>query len=139
MAVGNVTSAAPVASTQASLGTPGGQPKAGGSPNAKVATGYDPAPVTGGGAAAPSMAQAAGGGALGDFASDGVAKIAAFAQNGMNQIQQMIQGDMAANNGQVDPAKMQQYTMQMSTFEMIMQMAKKIQDSKEAASRAWLN
>ena len=56
----------------------------------------------------------------------------------MKGIEQAIQGDMAANNGQVDPAKMQQYTMQMSTYEMIMQMAAKIQEKQERAAQVWL-
>lgn len=79
-----------------------------------------------------------GGGAISDALQNGVAKIAAFAQNGIKSIEQAIQGDMAANNGQVDPAKMQQYTMQMSTFEMIMQMAAKIQEKQERATQVWL-
>lgn len=166
----------PVASTPATLGvTP--QPAltssatalapAGG--NARVATGYNPTPVTGGGttpnyaaaAAATGSTQqqvrgatntlaagvgaplandltnAAGGGAISNALQNGVAKIAAFAQNGIKGIQQAIQGDMAANNGQVDPAKMQQYTMQMSTFELIMQMAAKIQESEKNAAQVW--
>jgi hypothetical protein len=81
---------------------------------------------------------ASGGGAISDALQNGVAKIAAFAQNGITRIQQSIQGDMAANNGQIDPAKMQQYTMQMSTFEMIMQMAAKIQEKQERAAQVWL-
>lgn len=81
---------------------------------------------------------AAGGGSISNALNNGVAKIAAFAQNGIKSIEQAIQGDMAANNGQVDPAKMQQYTMQMSTFEMIMQMAAKIQEKQERAAQVWL-
>lgn len=81
---------------------------------------------------------AAGGGNISNALQNGVAKIAAFAQNGIKSIEQAIQGDMAANNGQVDPAKMQQYTMQMSTFEMIMQMAAKIQEKQERAAQVWL-
>lgn len=87
---------------------------------------------------ASNLATAAGGGAISDALQNGVAKIAAFAQNGIKSIEQAIQGDMAANNGQVDPAKMQQYTMQMSTFEMIMQMAAKIQEKQERAAQVWL-
>lgn len=87
---------------------------------------------------ANDMANAAGGGAISNALQNGVSKIAAFAQNGIKGIQQAIQGDMASSNGQVDPAKMQQYTMQMSTFEMIMQMAAKIQEKQERASQVWL-
>lgn len=86
---------------------------------------------------ATDFANAAGGGAISNALQNGVAKIAAFAQNGIKGIQQAIQGDMAANNGQIDPAKMQQYTMQMSTFEMIMQMAAKIQESEKNAAQVW--
>ena len=68
----------------------------------------------------------------------GVAKIAAWAQRGMSGIQQAIQGDMSANNGQVDPAKMQHYTMQMSNYEMMNQLAAKIQEKQDASIRAWL-
>jgi hypothetical protein len=87
---------------------------------------------------ANDFASASGGGAISDALNNGVAKIAAFAQNGMKSIEQAIQGDMAANNGQVDPAKMQQYTMQMSTFEEIMQMAAKIQEKQDRAAQVWL-
>ena len=87
---------------------------------------------------ANDFANAAGGGTISNALQNGVAKIAAFAQNGIKSIEQAIQGDMAANNGQVDPAKMQQYTMQMSTFEMIMQMAAKIQEKQERAAQVWL-
>lgn len=87
---------------------------------------------------AASLATGAGGGAISSALQNGVAKIAAFAQNGIKSIELAIQGDMAANNGQVDPAKMQQYTMQMSTFEMIMQMAAKIQEKQERAAQVWL-
>jgi hypothetical protein len=87
---------------------------------------------------ASNLATGAGGGPISDALQNGVAKIAAFAQNGIKSIEQAIQGDMAANNGQVDPAKMQQYTMQMSTFEMIMQMAAKIQEKQERAAQVWL-
>jgi len=81
---------------------------------------------------------AANGGAISSALENGVAKIAAFAQNGITGIKQAMQADMAANNGQVDPAKMQQYTMQMSTFELIMQMAAKIQESEKSAAQVWM-
>jgi 5-hydroxyisourate hydrolase-like protein (transthyretin family) len=67
-----------------------------------------------------------------------VSKLAAFAQNSMTNVQKAMQADMTANNGQVDPAKLQQYSMQMSTYEMIMQMAQKIQEKQEAATQVWL-
>lgn len=92
-----------------------------------------------GAAISHDFVNAAGGGAISSALENGVAKIAAFAQNGIKSIEKAIQGDMAANNGQVDPAKMQQYTMQMSTFEMIMQMAAKIQEKQERATQVWLN
>lgn len=81
---------------------------------------------------------AASGGGITEVLSNGISKITAFASNGMKKIEQAIQADMAANNGQVDAAKMQQYSMQMTTFQQIMEMAKKIQDSKDRAMDAWI-
>lgn len=84
------------------------------------------------------FAAAAGGGAVSDALQNGVAKLAAFAQNGMKNIENAIQGDMDANSGQVDPAKMQQYTMRMSSYEMMMQLAAKIQEKQNNSIQAWL-
>jgi hypothetical protein len=56
----------------------------------------------------------------------------------MADIQKAIQGDMAANNGEVDPAKMQLYTMKMSTYELLNQMAAKIQEKEERSIQVWL-
>jgi hypothetical protein len=79
-----------------------------------------------------------GGGGLGDALKNGVSGIVAFAQKGMADIQKAIQGDMAANNGEVDPAKMQLYTMKMSTYELLNQMAAKIQEKEERSIQIWL-
>lgn len=87
---------------------------------------------------AAKFTNAAAGGGIADAFMNGVARIASFAQNGMKSIEQAIQADMSANNGQIDPAKMQQYSMQMSTFEMIMQMAAKIQEKQERSTQVWL-
>jgi hypothetical protein len=81
---------------------------------------------------------AVGGGAIGDALKSGVSGIVAFAQKGMADIQKAIQGDMAANNGEVDPAKMQLYTMKMSTYELLNQMAAKIQEKEERSIQVWL-
>lgn len=126
-----------------------------GSPASRSQTGFDPlpveaSPVTGqrpvtaavaakfGPSMAADFSSAAGGGEISDALKSGVAKIAAWAQRGMTGIQEAIQGDMNANNGQVDPAKMQQYTMQMTNYELMMQMAAKIQEKEEAAIKVWL-
>ena len=45
---------------------------------------------------------------------------------------------MAANNGEVDPAKMQLYTMKMCTYELLNQMAAKIQEKEERSIQVWL-
>lgn len=87
---------------------------------------------------ANSFTSASGGGAISDALKGGVSNIVAFAQKGMADIQKAIQGDMAANNGEVDPAKMQLYTMKMSTFELLNQMAAKIQEKEERAIQVWL-
>lgn len=81
---------------------------------------------------------ASAGGAIGDALKSGVSGIVAFAQKGMADIQKAIQGDMAANNGEVDPAKMQLYTMKMSTYELLNQMAAKIQEKEERSIQVWL-
>lgn len=85
-----------------------------------------------------SDASASGGGAITDALKTGTSKIVAFAQKGMADIQKAIQGDMAANNGEVDPAKMQLYTMKMSTYELLNQMAAKIQEKEERSIQVWL-
>lgn len=120
------------------------------SPASRSRTGFDPAPIPAaasveeavGARFGPTMAtdfsSAAGGGAISDALKGGVAKIAAWAQRGMTGIQEAIQGDMHSNGGQVDPARMQQYTMEMSRYEMMMQMAAKIQEKEDAAIRVWL-
>jgi hypothetical protein len=125
------------------------------SPASRADTGFDPTPVgTAPAAISPAVtnmvsdqfgsqmgadfATASGGGAISDALSNGVAKIAAFAQNGMKRIEGAIQADMAAGNGQVDPGKLQQYSMQMSNYEMMNQLAAKIQEKQEASIRAWL-
>ncbi|MCB0878649.1 MAG: hypothetical protein KDC46_06670 [Thermoleophilia bacterium] len=87
---------------------------------------------------ANQFATASGGGAIGDALKSGVSSIVAFAQKGMADIQKAIQGDMAANNGEVDPAKMQLYTMKMSTYELLNQMAAKIQEKQDRAVQIWL-
>lgn len=128
---------------------------ANGSPASRTNTGYDNTPVGGGAPAitpavtnlvsgqfgaqmGADFASAAGGGAISDALSNGVAKIAAFAQNGMKRIEQSIQADMTSGGGQVDPGKLQQYSMQMSSFEMMNQLAAKIQEKQDASIRAWL-
>jgi hypothetical protein len=78
------------------------------------------------------------GGSIGQALTNGVSNIVAFAQKGMADIQKAIQGDMAANNGQIDPAKMQLYTMQMSTFELLNQLAAKIQEKEDNSIQRWL-
>lgn len=84
------------------------------------------------------QAAASGGGAIGDALKSGTSRIVAFAQKGMSDIQAAIQGDMAANNGEVPAAKMQLYTMKMSTYELLNQMAAKIQEKEERAIQVWL-
>lgn len=84
------------------------------------------------------QAATSGGGAIADALKSGTSKIVAFAQKGMADIQAAIQGDMAANNGEVDPAKMQLYTMKMSTYELLNQMAAKIQEKEERSIQVWL-
>jgi hypothetical protein len=88
--------------------------------------------------AANDLVTASGGGAISDALKGGVSRIVAFAQKGMADIQKAIQGDMAANNGEVDPAKMQLYTMKMSTYELLNQMAAKIQEKEERSIQIWL-
>jgi hypothetical protein len=87
---------------------------------------------------ANDLATAAGGGVISNALKNGVSSIVAYAQSGMQKIQQAIQGEMAANGGEVDPAKMQLYTMQMSTYELLNQMAAKIQEKQERSVQIWL-
>jgi len=101
---------------------------AAGSPAARTSTGFDATPVD----------TSAAGGGLGDALLSGVAKIAAFANKGMQSIEAAIQGDMTANEGTIDPAKMQQYSMKMSSYENMMQLAAKIQEKQDASIQVWL-
>lgn len=132
------TAANAVSSAQNRIASLGATPSTAVSPQAVASNAAAVTSHTFGAPIASNLASAQSGGPISDALQNGVAKIAAFAQNGIKSIEQAIQGDMAANNGQVDPAKMQQYTMQMSTFEMIMQMAAKIQEKQERAAQVWL-
>lgn len=137
-----LTSTAPVSSTPASLGiaapttvaapttapapvstpVPGAQVA---TPNAQVATGYSPAPVEGGGV-------------ISEFVGNAISKIATMAQNSMNSVQSQLTAEMTANGGAVEPARLQQINQQMSTYQMMMEMAAKIQQKQDDAVRVWL-
>lgn len=141
MATGYVSYAAPIASSAASLGAtqpaaatsaavtaPVANQQASTAPagNAAVNTGFDPQPAV------------VGGGAVSNFIGNAATQFATMASNGMQRLEAAMNGDIAANGGQLNPAKMQQYTSQMNTFEQVMLMAKKIQDKQEAAANVWL-
>ncbi len=100
-----------------------------GSPASRTATGFDPLPATSG---------ATTGGGIGDALLSGIGRITAFANNGMKAIEAAIQGDMTSGGGEVDPAKMQQYAMKMSSYETMMQLAAKMQEKQDNAIQVWL-
>jgi hypothetical protein len=145
MATGYVSYAAPVATGRTSLGvtnqpsttapatvTPpvANQQAVVNTPNAQVATGFSSTP-----------AATSGGGVLGDIGNaiaSGINGIAQMAQSGMAKLEQQMNGEMSANGGQMDAAKVQMYSQKMSAFEMVMQLAAKLQESKDNATRAWL-
>ena len=119
--------AAPTAPTMSA--TPSSPAPVAGSPASRSTTGFDPQPAT---------TEASGGGAIGDALLSGIGRIAAFASNGMKSIEAAIQGDMASGGGEVDPAKMQQYAMKMSSYETMMQLAAKLQEKQDNAIQVWL-
>jgi hypothetical protein len=123
-----------VANGQASVSNLTGQPAPALAPAAQTQVANSAAAI----ATNHMTAAASGGGAISDALKSGVSSIVAFAQKGMSDIQKAIQGDMAANNGEVDPAKMQLYTMKMSTYELLNQMAAKIQEKEERSIQVWL-
>ena len=93
--------------------------------NAAVNTGFDPTPVTGGGA-------------VGDFLKDSVSKMVAMASTGKENLEKAMAADTASNGGKLDAAKVQQYTSQLSTYDNLTALAKKIQDSKDQSIQVWL-
>jgi hypothetical protein len=132
------TTITPISSTAASLGTTAPAaavpttvtaPVAGAqatTPNASVATTYSPDTAV------------VGGGGLSDFVGNAISKIATMAQNSMNKVQSQLTNEMTANGGNVEPARLQQINQQMSTYQMMMEMAAKIQDKQEQAAQVWL-
>lgn len=137
MSVGTVSYAAPLATAgipgaraaapQAAITAPAAsvQAQSVGSPNAAVATSFQPANngVIGGG--------------LTQDVGNAVSRLASFAQGKMDDVQRRMQGEMAST-GAIDPGKLQSYNMEMSKYEMIMQMAAKIQEKEERAASVWL-
>lgn len=145
--------------------TPLAAPTTGGSPNAAVATGYSSTPAAGTSsvgdlaAAAQSVAastqalaagntapvagntaanQSTSGGGLGEFVGNAIERLAGFASTSMTRLKDKMNAEMTANGGQMDMAKLQMYSQEMSNFEAIMSMAKKIQDTENEARRVWL-
>ena len=108
---------------------PGTTPAAG---NAAINTTYTPN-------VSPSMdvGSAAGGGLLED-AANAVTRLTAFAQTKMDSVQDKINGLFASEGGEIDAAKLQIYSQEMSSYEMMMQMAAKIQEKEERAISVWL-
>lgn len=131
----------PIASNAASLGAAQNAygataaaaataPAAGAAPaapagNAAVNTGFDPTPVTGGGV-------------VGDFLKDSVSKMINMASTGKENLEKAMAADTAANGGKLDPAKVQMYTSQLSTYDNLNQLAKKLQESKDNSIQIWL-
>lgn len=93
--------------------------------NAAVSTGFDPTPVTGGGAVT-------------DFLKDSVSKMINMASSGKENLEKTMAADTAANGGKLDAAKVQQYTSQLSTYDNLTALAKKLQDSKDQSIQVWL-
>ncbi|MCW2960416.1 MAG: hypothetical protein JWM90_803 [Thermoleophilia bacterium] len=127
----------PVVAPQANVQAPA-------SPNAQVQTGFTAAPVA---AAQPDVAanfqQAAatsvvGGGLVDYIKGNATSNLAAVAQRGIKGIQDKMNAEMASAGGTIDPLKVQMYTQQMSSFEMIMQMVAKMQETEENCTRAFL-
>jgi len=144
MATSNVSFAAPIASTVASLGlTPAVAAPATtapvvtapavttvNSPNAAVTTGYDPTP-----------AAATGGGAVGDFVGSAVANLTRLAAGSFERLTTNMNAAAAAASAKgenLSAADVQKYQAQMSSYELMMQLAAKIQEKQDAAAQVWL-
>ena len=93
--------------------------------NAAVNTAFDPTPVTGGGV-------------VGDFLKDSVSKMINMASTGKDNLEKAMAADTKANGGKLDAAKVQQYTSQLSTYDNLSALAKKLQDSKDQSIQIWL-
>ncbi len=130
---GVTTGGAPIPTT----GVPGGTPV----PNAQaapvtqpaagastVATTYDPTPINTGGSVS--------GGGFTDDLSDAATRIVAFAQGRITEINNNIQALFKSEGGDVDPAKLQYYNNMLNQYELMMQQAAKLQESKERALQA---
>ncbi|MCW2955600.1 MAG: hypothetical protein JWO69_469, partial [Thermoleophilia bacterium] len=61
-----------------------------------------------------------------------------MAQFRMTSLENQMDAEMKSK-GTLDAATIQKYTNKMTSFEMIMQLAAKLQESKDNAIRAWLN
>jgi len=119
--------------------------------NAVVPTGYNPAAVPTFSApmaqaayanqiaATPTVqnASVAGGGVIADALKTGVQKLVDFASRGSKGVQDALDGALASK-GEVDPATLQKATMEMTKYENMMALAKKIQESEQNLASIWL-
>lgn len=88
---------------------------------------------------APEASSSVGGGVIGDALLSGIGKLVAFASKGMQSISDALNGEVSATGGgSINPAKLQGYMMQMSSYDHLMKMAAKLQENEDEAIKVWL-
>lgn len=141
----------PVASNPAMLGqvyaantlpaaqAPAANAQAAGTPNQRIATGYDPTPVSTGTVVGGGQSPAtSGGGAVGDFLGGAAVRLAAMANEGRSRTENQMSADTTAAGGMLNQAQVQKYMSQINTWDQLNALAKKVQDSQDQAIQIWL-
>ncbi len=75
------------------------------------------------------------------FASDvkdAIGALASFAQSRMDAVQSKIKALMSSEGGEINAAQLQVYSQELANYEMLMQMAAKLQEKQERAAAVWV-
>ena len=83
-------------------------------------------------------AGSASGGGLAEQFGQGIGAIAAYAQSQMSKVQSNITSLFNSEGGQLDAAKLSVFNNQMSTYELMMEQAAKLQEKQDRAQRVWV-
>lgn len=67
-----------------------------------------------------------------------IGALTAFAQSKMDQVQSNIKALMSSEGGEMNAAKLQVYSQELSNYETMMQMAAKLQEKEERAVSIWV-
>lgn len=70
--------------------------------------------------------------------SDAIGALASFAQSRMDAVQSKIKALMNSEGGELNAAQLQAYDRELASYEMLMQMAAKMQEKQERAIAVWV-